>query len=192
MGTVVIGLLRAAAAIDRLSAATAGVARWALLLNALLICGNAFIRKLFSITWTSLFDMQWHFFAIAVLLMAAYTLQRDEHVRVDVLAGRFGARGMAWVDLFGYVLVLIPLCALVVAVTLPPAWHALVTHETRASRESLSELPAWIIKGLIPAGFFLLGMQAVAEAIRCVAAIRGIAARQQLRYRGFEEAPDER
>lgn len=185
-------LLRVATAIDRLSSATAGVARWALLLNALLICGNAFMRTFFSIAWPALFDMQWHFFAAAVLLMAAYTLQRDEHVRVDVLAGRFGPRGMAWIDLTGLVLVLIPLCAVVVAVTLPPAWNALVTGETRASRESVSELPAWIIKGLIPVGFMLLGLQAAAEAIRCVAAIRGLAARQRLRYRGFEEAPDER
>ena len=97
-------LLRVAAAIDRLSSATAGATRWALLLNALLICGNAFMRKFFSIAWPALFDMQWHFFAAAVLLMAAYTLQRDEHVRVDVLAGRFGVRGMAWVDLTGLVL----------------------------------------------------------------------------------------
>lgn len=185
-------LLRVAAAIDRLSAVTAGVVRWALLLNALLICSNAFVRKFFSVAWPALFDMQWHFFAAVVMLMAAYTLQRDEHVRVDVLAARFGARGMAWLDLLGLVLVLIPLCAVVVAVTLPPTWYALVTGETRASRESVSQLPAWIIKALIPAGFVLLGLQALAEAIRCVAAIKGIAARPRLRYRGFEEAADER
>lgn len=82
--------LRIAAAIDRLSATIAHLVRWGLLLNALLITGNAFMRKFFSLGWPLLYDLQWHFFAAAVMLMAAYTLQRDEHVRVDVLALRFG------------------------------------------------------------------------------------------------------
>ncbi len=183
--------LRVAAAIDRVSAGLARVVRWGLLLNALLIAGNAFLRKLFSVAWPALFDLQWHFFAAAVLLMAAYTLQRDEHVRVDVLAGPFGARGMAWVDLLGIVLVLIPLCVVVAAVTLPPFWHALVSGETRAGRESVSSLPAWIIKSFIPAGFILLALQGVAEAIRCVAALTGVAERPLHRRCGFEGAHDE-
>jgi len=38
-----------------------------------------------------------------------------------------------------------------------------------------SALPeSWIIKGFIPAGFFLLGLQGVAEAIRCVACLKGV------------------
>ncbi len=169
--------LRIAAAIDRLAATTSHAVRWGLLLNALLIAGNAFMRKFFSLGWPLLYDLQWHFFAAAVMLMAAYTLQRDEHVRVDVLASRFGERGMAWLDLAGTVLVLIPLCLIVVWVTLPPFWHALATGETRATRENLSDLPAWIIKGFVPAGFLLLALQGVAEAIRCVAALRGVARR---------------
>ena len=169
--------LRLATAIDRLTAATAHVARWGLLLNALLIAGNAFMRKFFALGWPLLYDLQWHFFAAVVLLMAAYTLQRDEHVRVDVLASRFGERGMAWLDLTGIVLVLIPLCLVVAWVTLPPFWHAWLAGETRASRDNLSDLPAWIIKGFVPAGFLLLALQAVAEAIRCVAALRGLARR---------------
>ena len=169
--------LRVAAAIDRLTATTAHVARWGLLLNALLIAGNAFMRKFFALGWPLLYDLQWHFFAAVVLLMAAYTLQRDEHVRVDVLASRFGERGMAWLDLTGIVLVLIPLCLVVAWVTLPPFWHAWLAGETRASRDKLSDLPAWIIKGFVPAGFLLLALQAVAEAIRCVAALRGLARR---------------
>lgn len=184
-------LLRVAASIDHASAASARVVRWGLLLNALLIAGNAFLRKFFSIAWPPLFDLQWHFFAAAVLLMAAYTLQRDEHVRVDVLAGLFGERGMAWVDLLGIVLVLIPLCAVVAAVTVPPFWHALLNGETRAGRESVSSLPAWIIKGFIPAGFILLALQGAAEAIRCIAALRGHIRRPLHRRRGFEGTHDE-
>lgn len=90
---------------------------------------------------------------------------------------------MAWLDFVGTVLVLIPVCLLVAWVTMPAFWHALVAGETRATRENLSELPAWIIKSFVPAGFLLLALQGMAEAIRCVAAIRGLAPRPLHRRR---------
>lgn len=180
--------LRLANRIDALSVGCARIVRWGLLLNALLIAGNALTRKLFSVAWPVMFDLQWHFFAAVVMLMAAYTLQRDEHVRVDVLASRWGERGMAWLDLVGIVVVLVPLCLAAAWITTPPAWLAFVAGETRGSRESLSTLPAWIIKGLLPAGFVLLAIQGLAEAIRCVAALRG-RMRRPLHRRRSEQDP---
>lgn len=169
--------LVAAAWIDRTTRLVASTVAWGLLFNALLIAGNAVVRKLFAVGWPVLFDLQWHFFAAVVMLMAAYTLQIDQHVRVDMLSSWLGERRRLWVDLIGLLGVLLPVCAAVVWVMLPPAIHALVAAETRASRESLSDLPAWVIKGFVPAGFLLLALQGVAEAIRCVAALLGQAAR---------------
>lgn len=169
--------LVAAGWVDRTTRVVAFTAAWALLANALLIASNAVMRKLFAIAWPVLFDLQWHFFAAVVLLMAAYTLQLDQHVRVDVLSSGIGERGRLWIDLLGLLGILLPVCAAVVWITLPQAVHAFLAGETRASRESLSDLPVWVIKGLVPVGFLLLALQGVAEAIRCVAALRGLAPR---------------
>lgn len=163
--------------IDRLSIMTARVVRWGLLANALLITVNALSRKFLGISSVSAFDLQWHFFAAVVLLMAAYTLKRDEHVRVDILAGRLGERGMAWLDLCGMLLVLVPICLAMVFVSWPQFLDAFAHGQTRASRESTSALPAWIIKGFIPLGFALLALQGMAEAIRCVACLKGLVPR---------------
>ena len=179
-------LLRLANAIDATSEAVARVVRWALLVNALLIAGNAFARKFFSVTMLAAYDLQWHFFAAVVLLMAAYTLKRDEHVRVDLLAHRLGERGLAWLDLVGIAAVLLPLCLLMVWVTTPPFLHSIVAGETRASRESVSDLPAWIIKSFIPTGFLLLALQGIAEAIRCMASLKGLI-RRPIHRRGLIE-----
>ncbi|CAG1772934.1 hypothetical protein BAC2_03267 [uncultured bacterium] len=173
---------RLAGAIDAATAAVARVVCWALLANALLIAGNAFARKLFSFTVPVVYDLQWHFFAAVVLLMAAYTLQRDEHVRVDLLAHRLGERGMAWLDLFGIALVLLPLCLVMVWATTPAFIASLSSGETRASRESVSDLPVWIIKSFLPAGFALLALQGIAEAIRCVACLKGVIRRPVNRH----------
>jgi TRAP-type mannitol/chloroaromatic compound transport system permease small subunit len=165
--------LRLAEKIDQLSRAFSSVARWALLANALLITVNALSRAFFSLAWSDALDMQYHFFAAVVLLMAAYTFQRDEHVRIDLFAHRLGERGLAWLDLFGIVFVLLPVCALMAWFSWPEFFAAFQHGETRFTRESTSDLPSWIIKGFIPLGFILLALQGIAEAIRCVVALKG-------------------
>lgn len=150
---------------------------WALLANALLIAGNAISRKFFAVAWSTAFDMQWHFFSAVVLLMAAAALRRDEHVRVDVFAHRLGERGLARLDLAAIVFVLLPVCLAMVWFSGGQFVQSFLAGETRATRESVSALPAWIIKGFIPVGFLLLALQAAAEAIRCVARLKGVAAR---------------
>ena len=159
--------------IDRCNRGVSNVVRWALLANAVLIAGNAFSRKLFAVAEPALYDLQWHFFALIVMLMAAYTLQRDEHVRIDVFSQKLGERGTAWIDLGGIVLVLFPICITMVWLSFPEFIHSIATSESRATRESTSALPAWIIKAFIPAGFFLLGLQGVSEGIRRFAYLRG-------------------
>jgi TRAP-type mannitol/chloroaromatic compound transport system permease small subunit len=180
--------LRIAGAIDTVNKVVAGIVRWAVLANALLIAGNAFGRKLFSMSAPVIYDLQWHFLAAVVMLMAGYTLMRDEHVRVDVLANRLGERGMARLDLVGIVVVLLPICLLMVWVTTPELVHAMLAGETRATPESISDLPAWIIKSFIPAGFLLLALQGVAEAIRCVACLRGFVRRPVHRRQLIDDA----
>ena len=46
-------------------------------------------------------EAQWYLFSLIFLLGAAHTLQRDQHVRVDVLYGRLSDTGKAWIDLLG-------------------------------------------------------------------------------------------
>ena len=64
-------------------------------------------------------ELQWYLFSLIFLLGAAYTLKRDQHVRVDVLYGRLGPRAKAGVDLAGTVLFLIPFCVFALWVSFP-------------------------------------------------------------------------
>ena len=169
------GALRVADRIDTANRWIALAVRWGLLANAVLIAGNAFSRKLLGVASSSMYDVQPHFFAAAVLLMAALTLQCDEHVRIDVFSGWLGPRGMAWLDFIGMLVVLLPLCVVAVWATAPEFARAWTSGETRASRESLSTFPGWIMKGLIPLGFVSLGTQGIAEAVRCAAFLAGAA-----------------
>lgn len=52
--------------------------------------------------------------ASVFLLGIAYTLGRDEHVRVDIFYGRLGERGRAWVDLVGTLTLLVPVALFII------------------------------------------------------------------------------
>lgn len=168
-------LFRLTQRIDAANRHLAMLVRWGLLANAFLIAGNAVVRKAFGVASSTMYDVQPHFFGAAVLLMAAYALQRNEHVRIDVFAGVLGRRRLAWLDLGGFVLVLLPLCVVAVWVTWPEFLRSFAAGETRGSRESLSTFPAWIMKGMIPLGFASLGLQGFAEAVRRAALLAGTA-----------------
>jgi TRAP-type mannitol/chloroaromatic compound transport system permease small subunit len=52
--------------------------------------------------------------AAVFLLGAAYTLSRDEHVRVDVFYRRLSAKTRAWINITGTLLLLFPICGLLI------------------------------------------------------------------------------
>ncbi len=48
--------------------------------------------------------------AFVFMIGAGYTLQQEEHVRVDIFYRQMSARRKAWVDLIGVLIFLLPLC----------------------------------------------------------------------------------
>jgi TRAP-type mannitol/chloroaromatic compound transport system permease small subunit len=49
--------------------------------------------------------------AFVFMMGAAYTLQQEEHVRVDIFYRDMSPKRRAWVDILGVILFLLPLCA---------------------------------------------------------------------------------
>ncbi len=48
--------------------------------------------------------------AMVFMLVAAYTLQQDEHVRVDIFYRKMTNKQRAWVNLLGVLIFLFPMC----------------------------------------------------------------------------------
>lgn len=98
------------AANDRLGRATAWLTLAMVLVTVLIVV----LRYGFQIGFIWMQESVRFMHAAVFLLCAAYTLLRDEHVRVDVFYLKMGARGRAAVDLAGTLLFLIPVCAAIV------------------------------------------------------------------------------
>ena len=95
-----------------IDAATAFIGRWVywLILAAVLVsAGNATVRKLFDISSNAWLELQWYLFGAVFMLAAAYTLQRNEHIRIDIISNMLPARGRNWIDIVGHTLFLLPL-----------------------------------------------------------------------------------
>jgi TRAP-type mannitol/chloroaromatic compound transport system permease small subunit len=115
-------------------------------------------------------EIQWYLFGAIILLAAGYTLKHNGHVRIDVIYGRFSKRARAWIDLFGTLLFLLPLCGLMAWLAWPGFVDSITSGETSPDAGGLIR---WPVRLLIPLGFALLGLQGVAEIIKRIAFLRG-------------------
>jgi len=144
---------------------------WLLLLAVLISAGNAVVRKAFNMSSNGFLEIQWYLFAATFLLAAGYTLMRQEHVKIDVISGRFSKRTQIWIDIFGICVFLLPFVIVIIKLAMPLVINAYVTQEVSSNASGLIR---WPVFALLPAGLLLLGMQAVSELIKRIAFLQGL------------------
>ncbi|QBY54046.1 TRAP transporter small permease subunit [Cupriavidus oxalaticus] len=163
-------LMRISRLIDAVNEFFGHWAKWLILLAVLVCAGNAIIRYTFSVSSNAWLELQWYMFAGVFLLGAPYTLMGDEHVRIDVIAGRFSERTQVWIDIFGFLLFLLPISLIILWLSIPYFWLSYAGHEMSGNAGGLIRWPA---KFLIVAGFFLLILQGLSELIKRFAYLKG-------------------
>lgn len=144
------------------------IANWLVLLACLISAGNAASRYLFSASSNAWLEIQWYMFAGMVLLGAPYTLQVNEHVRVDLIYGMVSERARIWIDIVCSVLFLLPICLLLLYFTLP--WF-LDSWRLGEGSPNTGGLLRWPVKLVLPLGFGLMALQGVSEIIKRIAAL---------------------
>jgi len=163
-------LLKISALIDRLTNAIGRWVAWLVLAAVLISTGNAISRKAFNLSSNAYLEIQWYLFAAVFLLAAGYTLLRQEHVKIDVISGRFSKRTQIWIDIVGICVFLLPFVCFIIKLAMPLVINAFVTHEMSSNTGGLIR---WPVFALLPAGMFLLGVQALSELIKRIAYLQG-------------------
>ncbi len=146
---------------------------WALLIAVLICTGNSLVRYIFNTSSNGWLEIQWYLFSAVFLLGTSYTLRRNEHVRIDVISGRFSKRTQVWMDIFGFTFFLLPMAGLILYFAIP---FALVSIHSQEVSSNAGGLIVWPAKLLIPVGFFMLTMQGVSELIKRVGFLQGLVA----------------
>jgi TRAP-type mannitol/chloroaromatic compound transport system permease small subunit len=159
--------------LDRISAALGKASAWMTLLMVLVTFVVVVMRYVFDagLIWLQESVVWMH--AFVFMIGAAYTLQQEEHVRVDIFYRAMNARRKAWVDLLGVLVFLLPLCVFL-------AWKSIdfvaASWSLReASRES-GGLPYPLVpmlKSVLVAMPVLVGLQGIALLLKSLRILRG-------------------
>jgi TRAP-type mannitol/chloroaromatic compound transport system permease small subunit len=158
----------------RVDALNEWVGRWVawLVLAAVFISAlNAVVRKAFNFSSNAFLEIQWYLFAAIFLLAAGYTLLRGEHVKIDVILGRFSKRTQIKIEIFGIVFFLFPFVIEVIVLVWPLVIKGIGSGEMSSNAGGLIR---WPVFALVPLGFALLGLQGISELIKRIAFLQGL------------------
>lgn len=165
-------LVRLAAAIECLGEWTGRGIAWLTLLMVLVQFGVVVLRYAFNTGWIAMQESILFLHALVFMLGAAYTLKHDAHVRVDIFYSKFGARGKALVDLFGSLLLLLPVSLFLFAISweyVVESWRLL-----EGSREAGGLPGVFLLKSAIPLMAGLLVLQGLAILARSLCRLLGV------------------
>ena len=165
------GLLAISRTIDAVNAFLGRSVMWLILLAILVSAGNAIIRKAFDISSNAWLELQWYLFGWAFLVAASYTLQRNEHIRIDIISNALSKRTRNWIDVLGHLFMLLPFTALMIYLSWPFFFRTFRSGEMSGSAGGLIIWPGRLA---ILVGFVLLFVQAISELIKRVAILREI------------------
>ena len=166
-----IALLKLSRQIDALTERIGKSSIWLVLIVVLVSAGNALMRYTISYSSNSLLEIQWYLFGVIFLACSGYTLLRNEHVRIDLIAGRFSRRVQTWIDIFGILFFLMPMAIAILVLSWPVFIHA---FESGEMSNSAGGLIIWPARLMVPAGFFLLIVQALSELIKRFGFLQGL------------------
>ncbi len=166
-------LLKISRAIDGLNEKIGRLTYWLVLVAVLISAGNAVIRYAFNMSSNAWLEIQWYLFSAIFLFCAGYTLLHNQHIRIDVVTGRFSKRVQAWIDIFGTILFLLPMAVTIMWLSWPVFVDTYQRHEVSSNAGGLVIWPARL---LVPIGFLLLILQGLSELIKRVAFLLGLIA----------------
>ena len=159
--------------LDRISSFLGKAAAWLTLFMVLVTFVIVVMRYVFDagLIWLQESVIWMH--AFVFMIGAAYTLQQEEHVRVDIFYRDMSPERRALVDLIGIIVFLLPLCALL-------AWKAMdfvvVSWKLQESSRESGGLPYPLIpllKSILVVMPLTVGLQGVSLLMRSVRTLRG-------------------
>jgi TRAP-type mannitol/chloroaromatic compound transport system permease small subunit len=164
-------LLRVSGLIDALNERIGKLVYWAILASVIVSTVNASLRYSINVASNAWLELQWYLFDAVFLLCSGYALLKNEHIRIDIVAGRFSRRTQTWIDIIGTVFFLLPMAVTIMWLSWPVFVDSWIEQESSSNAGGLIR---WPVKLLIPIGFFLLSIQGISELIKRIAFLRGL------------------
>ncbi|MBI3372150.1 MAG: TRAP transporter small permease subunit [Betaproteobacteria bacterium] len=152
--------------IEGVTAGIGVVSSWLILPLVLALCYEVFVRYVLGQPTIWAFDITYMLTASIFLTAAAHTLAHNRHIRIDVFYGNFSATRKAWVDLTGYLVLFLPVIALLAYFSIGNFFDSIRRSET--SDLSPWHPVMWPFRMAIALCFCLLLIQGICEVLKSV------------------------
>lgn len=142
------------------------VIAWSSVLLVINIIVQVFLRYGLKKDSIAIGELEWHFYAVMVMMSLSYAQVKDAHVRVDILHRLFPPRVKQVIEIVGIGIFLIPLAAIIF-------WYGcdFTSDAWRIGEKSPSPggMPwRWAIKAFIPIGAAMLMLSSIARLLRLI------------------------
>jgi len=156
--------------IDKISEWSGIVAAWLIIPLTAVIVNEVVKRYVFNSPTKWGYDTSWMLYSALFALGGAYVLLHKRHVRIDIVYNVLPPRGKAIFDMLFYLVIFLPVVALMTREGIRFAIAAWAVNEKLST--TIWFFPAGPVKTIIPISFFLLGLQGLAELIRSIIAVK--------------------
>lgn len=157
--------------IDGISQWTGKTVAWLFLALIAAVAYDLFCRRFTGRSTDWAFDINYMLYGTNFMIAGAYTLYHKGHVRVDVLFNNFSPKTQAWLEIFFYITLMIPMCCFLLYSTgldFMYSWQA-----KEVSIQSSWHPPIYHYKFVMPLTFALMLLQSIAELAKNVLVVTG-------------------
>ena len=150
---------------DSISEWSGRVFIWLIIPLTLVVVYEVIARRIFNAPHVWATEVTNYIYGPHFMLVAAYTLLHEAHVRIDILYSKFSARTRGVLDILTNLVFFFPFCCIVI-------YQGIIFAQTSWSIGETSESAALrivpLIKTVIPVSFGLLFIQGLANFIRSI------------------------
>ena len=159
------GLKRIADALDGFVDRVGRITGWCAFALGRVMSFNVLLRYLFRTGSVATQELEWHLMAPICMLGLSYAILHDGHVKVDILYGSFSNRTQKIIDLISMILVA-AVVAILLLLSIPYVEQSYSIGEKSPDPGGLTH--RWIVKAMLPLGFALLLVHAIASLLRAL------------------------
>ncbi len=150
--------------LDRFITWTGEKTAWLIAVLIVVILFQVILRYMFHKSYVFIEEIQWHLYAVVIMMGLSYSFTKDSHIRLDILHANFSKPKKEIIDIIGTLFFLWPVIIIFILHSFDFVGESFRVGERS---EAPMGLPfRWAIKSIIPIGFFFLFLGSVARLIR--------------------------
>jgi TRAP-type mannitol/chloroaromatic compound transport system permease small subunit len=156
--------------VDRLSEWMGYISSWLVVILIGELVYDTLVRYLFNAPSGWSYDITYMLYGAAFMGGGAWTLLRDEHVRIDLIYGKISPKAKAIVDAIGYVVFFFPSMGVLLYFSTKSAVHSWKMFE--GSGETVWNPPIYPLKTVLVITILMLSLQGIVQFVRCITVLR--------------------